>query len=273
VVALEDGCLVGYLAWFLVDRFRGTDRRGAYVPEWGHACQEQERAGVYRALYRAAGEVWQRAGCGVHAITLLAQDTRAEEAWFWNGFGLTVVDAIRPMQPLRAGGASDVCIRRATVDDAQALADLDAEHCRHYSQSPVFMAPRTGKNVAEQIELLSRSRNSVWLAMDGDTPAGFMRFEGYDFDTAAILESEQGVTITAAYVRPAYRRRKLALVLLDCATRDLQARGFSYCAVNFESFNPEAASFWMKYFQPVCYSLLRVPETVNSQAPARETSE
>jgi GNAT superfamily N-acetyltransferase len=266
LAAVEDGRLVGYLAWFLVDRFRGTERRGAYVPEWGHACLEEDRAGVYRALYRAAGEVWQRAGCGVHAVTVLAHDARAEQAWYWNGFGLVVVDAIRSIQPLQSAGAADVCIRRAGPEDAALLADLDAEHCRHYSRSPVFMPPRAGLQPAEQIELLARSRNGVWLALDGDTPAGFLRIQGYDFDTAAILESEEGVTITGAYVRPAYRRRRLALALLDCAMRDLQARGFHYCAVNFESFNPEAAAFWMKYFQPVCFSLLRVPELTGARA-------
>lgn len=110
VVALDGGRLVGYLAWMLVDRFRGSDRRGAYVPEWGHACEESGRERIYRQMYRAAAEQWAAAGCGVHAITLLACDRIAETTWFWNGFGLTVVDAIRPMRPLDAAPASSLRI-------------------------------------------------------------------------------------------------------------------------------------------------------------------
>jgi hypothetical protein len=34
------------------------------------------------------------------------------------------------------------------------------------------------------------------------------------------------------------------------------------CAVNFESFNPEAATFWMRYFEPVGLSVMRVPENL-----------
>jgi GNAT superfamily N-acetyltransferase len=69
------------------------------------------------------------------------------------------------------------------------------------------------------------------------------------------------LSITGAYVRPAYRGRKVGAALLDAASRDYASRGFTCCAVNFESFNPEAASFWMRYFEPVCLSVLRVPET------------
>ena len=48
---------------------------------------------------------------------------------------------------------------------------------------------------------------------------------------------------------------------LDAALRDYADQGFTCCAVNFESFNPEAALFWPRYFDPVCYSLTRIPET------------
>jgi len=48
--------------------------------------------------------------------------------------------------------------------------------------------------------------------------------------------------------------------LLRAALEDHRARGFRRCAVDFESFNPEAAAFWPRFFQPVCYSLMRIPE-------------
>jgi hypothetical protein len=38
------------------------------------------------------------------------------------------------------------------------------------------------------------------------------------------------------------------------------AQGYTACSVDFESLNPEAAVFWMRYFEPVCYSVLRFPE-------------
>jgi ribosomal protein S18 acetylase RimI-like enzyme len=280
LAATQDGKLLGYLGWFLVDHFRDSERKGAYVPEWGHACIEEGKAQIYAALYRAAGEQWTAAGCQVHAITLLAHDQAAEKIWFWNGFGMVVVDAIRPMQPLDIPYDTRLTIRKATPADADALTQLDAEHWQHYSRSPIFMAPRIGKDVAENIAFLERPKNSVWLADAGSGLAGFMRYDGYDFENVAVLESEDGIVITGAYVRPAYRGQKVAVALaytrpayrgqkvavalLDAALKDYAARGLKYCTLDFESSNPEAASFWMKYFDPVCLSLLRVPEWLPS---------
>jgi len=268
VIVLEQGRVAGYLCWFLVDRFRETVRRAAYVPEWGYSCVEEHKERITRALYRAAAEAWSAAACQVHAITLLADDHRAEKAWFWNGFGLAVVDAVRPLMPLPELPESGLLIRRATPADAQALTALDEEHWVHYSRSPVFMARRHGMSSADNREFLSRPKNSVWLACQDEELIGFMRYEGYDFDSAAILESEDGITITGAYVRPEYRGQKVAAALLNAALQDYRMRGLKYCAVNFESYNPEAAVFWMKYFQPVCYSLMRVPE-VSGDEPGR----
>ncbi len=261
VMAVEDGRLVGYLGWFVVDRFRGTESRGAYVPEWGHAALAARRPEIYRAMYRAAAEQWSAAGCGVHAITLLAHDEAARHTWFWNGFGLLVVDGVRPMQPLAAPVQTDLAIRAATMDDVTALAALDAEHCQHYALSPIFMTPRSGDSADQFAEFLARPKNSVWLALDRHEPVGFLRFEGYTFDCADIVRSDHTIRINGAYVRPAYRGRRAAVALLDVALRHYSQRGgFTCCAVDFESFNPEAAAFWPKYFELVAFSLTRAPE-------------
>jgi len=259
--AWESGRLVGYLAWFLIDDLRSTGRKSAYVPEWGHAAQAGNTAPVYRALYRAAGEAWARAGCQVHAITLLAHNELARETWFWNGFGLTVVDAVRLVQPLPETPHPALTIRPAGPADAQALYDLDIEHCLHYTQPPVFMPPRQPEQPAGWQAFLSQPNAGVWLALDGDQPAGFMRFDPSG-EASTVVESLYTININGAYVRPVYRGRQAAPALLDAALRHYAGRGFSCCAVDFESFNPEAAAFWLKYFQPVCYSLIRVPESV-----------
>jgi ribosomal protein S18 acetylase RimI-like enzyme len=124
------------------------------------------------------------------------------------------------------------------------------------------MAPMAGKDAAGNASFLERPKNSVWLAEDHGKIAGFMRFEGYEFDGVASLEGDDGVIITGAYTRPAYRRQGAAVALLDAALRDYQSCRINYCAVTFESFNPEASSFWPRYFEPVCFSLLRVPEFI-----------
>jgi GNAT superfamily N-acetyltransferase len=260
VAAIEDGRLLGYLtAWFPIGEFRGTDRTAAYTPEWAHGAIGEARPTVERALYRAASASWAAAGCDVHAVTLLAE-AGAVDTWFWSGFGMGTVDAIRPMAPLTLAQPSEYGVRRATLDDVAALATLDAEHIRHYAAAPVFMVPPLARDSAAWTTFLSEAGNSAWLAEDGAGPFGFIRFDR-DFDGADAIESATGVFISGAYVRAEHRRRAAASSVLNAALRHYADEGLAFCAVDFEAFNPEAATFWLRHFTPVCYSVMRTPET------------
>jgi GNAT superfamily N-acetyltransferase len=258
--ALEDGQLVGYLAAWLVDDFRRAGRKAAYCPEWGHAALPGQEQFVYRALYRLAAERWTESGCQMHAITVLADDQLAEKTWFWNGFGLAVVDAVRPARSLGISSPCPFHLTKAVARDIPVLCALDDEHWRHYTRSPIYMAPHPGWDADQAGAFLAHPQNSVWLAWDGSSPAGFIRFAAVDRDSVDILEVEGVVSITGAYIRPAYRSQGVAIHILDRALQDYASQEFTCCAVTFESFNPEAAAFWPRYFEPVCYSLFRVPE-------------
>jgi GNAT superfamily N-acetyltransferase len=267
VVAIEDGRLIGYLtSRFPIAAFRGTDRVGAYSPEWAHGALHAEHRAVDNALYRAAAVEWARTGCDVHAITLLAGDDAALRTWSWSGFGMAVVDAIRPTTPLVVPVSAPDTVRMASLDDAAALAVLDVEHVRHYTEAPVFMPPPGRLDEAAWLDFLSRPGNAAWLAEDTVGPYGFLRFDR-EFHGSSVTESSTGIFISGAYVRPGYRGRGAASAMLDAALRRYAADGITSCAVDFEAFNPEAATFWMRHFMPVCYSLMRVPEVPRGPLP------
>jgi ribosomal protein S18 acetylase RimI-like enzyme len=264
VAAIERGRLVGYLGWWIIDQFRGTPRRAAYVPEWAHATvqmgMEESRPGIYRAMYRTAAAEWVQSGCQAHAVSLLASDKVAERTWFWSGFGLTVIDAVRTVQPLGAAVPENLVIRKATLEDVDLLAEIEAEHWMHYAQPPTLMVPQSPDGPKEFTTLLNTPQNSVWLALDRSRPAGYMRFEGKSSGAAQIVQTETTFAITGAFTRPEYRGHGVAPALLDSALKEYASRGYECCAVDFESLNPEAAAFWMKYFTPVCLSVIRIPE-------------
>lgn len=194
--ALEGGRLVGYLAGFLIDHFRNTGLKGAYCPVWAHAALEGQQERAYRSLYRAAAGAWTVADCGVHAISLLAEDHIAREVWFWNGFGLAVVDAIRTIQPLGVPYPTRLHIRQAQAEDASALAQLEEEHIRHYAQPPVLMVPQAAKGEQEFQEFMDTPPNSVWIAVSGGELAGYIRFEGGSFGATEIVQSPTTIAIT-----------------------------------------------------------------------------
>jgi GNAT superfamily N-acetyltransferase len=260
-VALEDGRLLGYLtSWFPIMSFRDADRTGAYVPAWGHGVEADANVpAVYRALYRASSAAWASDRCDVHAITLLAGDPRTVDTWFWSGFGLGTIDAVRPMEPLNLPPVG-FRVRAASTDDAPALATLDAEHVQHYSEPPVFMTHPPADDASRWSAFLAGDGNTAWLAEDNDGPFAFIGFDRM-FGHSEVTASTQGVLIRGAYVRATHRRRGAGNAILDAALRHYADRGLTCCAVDFEAFNPEAASFWMRSFTPVCYSLMRVPES------------
>jgi ribosomal protein S18 acetylase RimI-like enzyme len=261
LAARLDGKLAGYLGWYLVPDFRSTGRLGAYVPEWAHSSVHEQLPLVYQPLYSAATTLWTAEGCQIHAITHLAHNRREQDFWFWNGFGLLVVDAIRPMQPLDGNTDTRLTIRKAVSENAEALHELDIEHRRHYTQPPVLMAPRNVTSTEEFVEFINRPENAIWMAWDGPTPAGFIRFDAYEVEAATLLESEGSAFISGAYVRPDYRNLGAARAMLNAALIDFTGRGYRCCVLDFESFNPQARSFWLRYFQPVAYSLMRMPES------------
>jgi GNAT superfamily N-acetyltransferase len=262
VAAIENGQLTGYMGWYIVEHFREADITGAYCPIWAHSTTGDAEAAVYRAMYRTASAYWTTRGCGVHAISLLAIDRQAEKVWFWNAFGLSVVDAIRPILPLDLKIAENLTLRKAQIQDAELIAVLDREHMHHYNEPPVFMAARPPVSPDEYREFISGSGNTYWLAEFQGEPAGLMRFEAHSQGATKIVESETTIAITGAYTRPQYRGKGSAAALLDSALRYYSELGFERCSVDFESFNPEAANFWMKYFDPVSFSLVRHPEAL-----------
>jgi GNAT superfamily N-acetyltransferase len=264
LAAVQNGVLLGYLTWFIVDNFRATHRKAAYCPEWGHACAGIFNPEVYQALYTAASARWSAQGCAVHALSFLTDAREEQDFWFQNGFGLLVVDGVRPMTPVDGNETEGVVIRKATEADTLLLADLEAEHWHYYIEAPIFMAARDPYNHQEIVDFISQPLNSYWLAEISNVTCGFMRFEVNNHGAATIVRSDKTIAITGAYLRPGNRGKGTGRALFNAALRDYQARGLECCSVDFESFNPEAARFWPKYFTPVCYSVMRCPENIGA---------
>ena len=259
VVALRQGRPIGYLGWFTIDDFRHTGRRAAYCPAWGHATIQRDREQIYHLLHQAACEQWTNAGCQTHTITLLAHDKHAAQSFFFNAFGVTVIDAIRPIGTVNRVPDAGATIRKATLADLDTLATLESEHRRHYPRSPILM-PGQDLDPDTIRSGLADTVDSTWLAADDDRAIGFLRFEPSVKGASDIVASPTTAAISRAFVRPAHRCRGVATALLNTALSEYAQAGFTRCSVDFESFNPEARAFWLRSFTPVCLSVIRHPE-------------
>jgi GNAT superfamily N-acetyltransferase len=133
--ALRDGTLVGYLV--------GAPRDAAmwgpnmWVDAGGHAASEPE---AVRELYAASAGGWVDEGRSNHSVIVPAGDEILIGAWFSLGFGRQHVHGIRetPGADFQAAVPTGIEVRRATVEDTRALAELDLVAPVHHAGSPVF---------------------------------------------------------------------------------------------------------------------------------------
>jgi GNAT superfamily N-acetyltransferase len=257
LAALDGDRLVGYLGWVIVDQFRGTTDRAAYCPVEAHAAIGRERMSVYLDLYSQASWQWKEEGCSTLALSFLAEDQDAQDFWFWNGFGLAVIDAIRPIDNVEIHQPANIEIRQACEDDAELIAVFEQEASKYYAEPPSSMVPLPPDDAEACRQFLADSVNTIWLAYNSGKAVGYMRFQARGSGTAVIVESNTNIAITAAYVRRQYRGMGASSAMLKAGLGHYRSTGYKSCSVDYESFNPKAFAFWKRYFDPVCYSVIR----------------
>lgn len=254
VAAFAGSELVGFLiAWRLPD-FQGLP--AAFSPELANAAILEDRQKLYEAMYAALAETWVAEGYKTHLISLLANDISGIETFNWLGFGMLAADALRDLSPVPAPPA-DITIRRGQVEDAPVITALDNALDAYLSGPPVYISHAQNHTTAEVRAWLENPLNAFWIAWEGDLPLGFIAFGPASQDACQVIVDQHTTSISAAYTIPAARNQGVAAALLDHGLDWARAQGYSRCAVDFEPMNSLARRFWLRYFQPVSYTLCR----------------
>jgi GNAT superfamily N-acetyltransferase len=252
VVAMRDGRLAGFLLGMVLAEFRG--KRAVYSPEWANAVEGEDGREIYREMYARLSAGWVADGCFTHVITLLAHDREAIDAWHWLGFGLTAVDAMRDLTPAQ-GAIAKFEIRRAGLEDIEEAITLDQALHGHLAAAPVFLMDEHGSEFYEQ--WLANSANVLWLAYRRGEVVAEMGLEPSNTEACYIIRDEKTISITSAFTKESERNKGIGTALLNHSLDWARSAGYERCAVDFEPQNIPAARFWLRHFQPVCYSLIR----------------
>jgi GNAT superfamily N-acetyltransferase len=271
VVALGGDHVVGFLLGFLLDTFRG--KRSTYSPEWANAADPEEGREIYREMYAGLSARWVADGRFTHVISLLAHDRETLDALHWLGFGMAAVDATRGLL-LARGATADVAIRRAQLEDVEQVMALEEALQRHLAAAPVLL-PLIGKHGAAFHERwLADPNNALWLACQGGEAVGYMRLGPASPDACHIIRDDGTASITGAFTKVSVRGQGIGTALLNHAVHWARSVGYERCAVDFEPQNISGGRFWLKHFQPVCYSVIRhVDERIAWAHANRETDD
>jgi GNAT superfamily N-acetyltransferase len=254
VAALRGGRLVGFLAGMVLPIFRG--KRSVLSPEWANGAELSESRRLYEEMYRELSARWVANGCFTHVTVLLGADRDGLDGWQWLGFGLIAVDAVRGLD-LVCAPDMDVSIRRGTVDDIEDASALGEALERHMASPPTYLAydQRTRRQDYED-ELRDRA-NALWLADEGGEAIASMGIGPASPEACTIIRDDKTASIVSAYTRVQARGRGIGSALLNQSLEWARSEGYERCAVDFEPMNIVAARFWMRHFEPVCYSLMR----------------
>jgi hypothetical protein len=256
VAALDGERLLGFLCFYPpIEHAFTTSARGTFSPIHAHGAVKEDRGFLYRRLYQAAAEKLVQAKISSHAVALYAHDVEAIRAFFTNGFGLRCVDAVRPMEPV--SGISPCFgydFKELDQTNKNELLPLKNALIDHLGYSPAFMYyPHMDE---EALEEMHRRRNPRYFTASyvGDIIA-FLEVmdsgENFACDDASMQN------ICGAYCKPEHRGRGVYQNLLNYTINTLKTEGYTRFGVDFESFNPTANAFWLKYFSAYTNSVVR----------------
>jgi GNAT superfamily N-acetyltransferase len=255
-VALSHKGLVGYLI--------GAPRAKIWGPNvWvGYAGHAVEDAETLRDLYAAAAAWWHARGWTAHYALVPAFDAAVVDAWFRLVFGQMHVHAIRETpdpEPV------DFEVREATMDDLDALLELDHILPDHLAGSPVFSVARPDPPETvrkEWIDALEDPRTGVFVAVRARRIVGTALGVPADYSPGnASLARPDGAGMLAYIATvPEVRGEGAGLALTNAVYRWARAEGYATLLTDWRAANLPSSRFFQegRGFSPTFFRLHRL---------------
>lgn len=255
VVALEGGRIKGFLACYPPRDNHFGLTKGTFSPIHAHGTVKESRRNIYSRLYQAAAKKWVSEGILSHAIALYAHNKEAVDSFFWNGFGLRCTDAIREVSPINCGSMPKVKFRELPTLEVGRIVPLKNQLIRHLHATPSFIPLYFQVDEKQLLEETLEKDSRFFIAeIDGEVVA-FIEIMGSGENFAC--DAADMMNICGAYAVTKIRGSGIFTGLFSYLMDVLAEEGYKRCGVDFESFNPTASGFWLKYFTPYTYSVTR----------------
>ena len=253
--ALVRGKLVGFLGFYRPrENVFTSAARGTFSPIHGHGAVPKNRREIYQRLYQRAAAKLADRGIATHSIGLYAHDRQAIEAFYTYGFGLQVMDAMRPMEEIPCSPVTGYTFYELSPNEKNRLLPLKNLLREHLGQSPCFLRfpPQTEEELEEEF---AHRAPRYFCASRGNDLIAFLEVSD-DWENFASADASVK-NICGASCLPEHRGGGLYQKLLDHTIAVLKAEGYPRLGVDFESANPTAAGFWLKYFQAYTHGVVR----------------
>lgn len=256
VVAFDNDQFVGFLCCYnpWECAFGTTNAKGTFSPIHGHGVTTQNREMIYRRLYQSASEKWVAMGISSHAIALYTHDTPAINSFFINGFGLRLIDAIRPMVEIECTPILEYSFSEISKENKDDTLPLKNQLINHLANGPTFLSypQMTAQDLQSQFD----HRNPRYFGAYYEN-ALVAWVEIVDGGENFACDDPSMQNICGAYCDPERRGNGVFPSLVNYMITTLKSEGYTRLGVDFESFNPTAYGFWLKHFTAYTSSVVR----------------
>ncbi|MHB1151870.1 MAG: GNAT family N-acetyltransferase [Eubacteriales bacterium] len=252
----DGGRMLGYLCCYnpLDNAFGTTYVKGTFSPIYAHGAVYINREKICKFLYKAVAEKWISKGIASHAIALYAHDAQAVNSFFQNGFGLRCIDAIRFTEEIECIPVSGYDFYELPSDRVNDTLPLKNMLIDHMGKSPAFLSYRMMDENDLRLQTGRRKSRFFIAKTHGETIAFIEITEsGENF----VCDDKSMLNICGAYCMPEHRGKGVYQNLLNVMITTLRNEGCKLLGVDFESFNPAAYGFWLKYFTAYTNSVVR----------------
>lgn len=255
VAAFDKGRMVGFLCCYEPwENAFDSKAKGTFSPIHAHGSVKENRSMIYKRMYQVAAEKWVKHNIAYHAIALYAHDIESINAMFTYGFGLRCVDAIRPMEGLELQCRDETHFEELTKADVMQIREMRQMLSEHLGNSPCFMYS-TQEKFTRWLARAEARNTRLFIAREGEKPIAFVEVSGSGENF--VTEVSDMCNICGTFCLPEYRGKNIYQNLLNFIILKLKAEGYKMLGVDFESFNPTANGFWLKYFTAYTNSMVR----------------
>lgn len=255
VVVFDKGRMVGFLCCYEPwENAFNSKAKGTFSPIHAHGSVKENRSMIYKRMYQVAAEKWVKHKITYHAIAFYAHDLESVNAMFTYGFGLRCIDAIRPMEGLELQWSDEINFEELSNADVMQIREMRQMLSEHLGNSPCFMYSKQ-EEFARWLARAEARNTRLFVAWEGEKPIAFLEVSGSGENF--VTEVSDMCNICGAFCLPEYRGKNIYHNLLNFTILKLKAEGYKILGVDFESFNPTANVFWLKYFTTYTNSVVR----------------
>ena len=256
VAAFEGSKMVGFLCCVspFNNAFRSTNVKGVFSPMGANGTKTENRSKIFANMYQYAAQKWVDVGAVSHGICLYAHDEIAQQQFYKYGFGMRCIDSIRPMEGINCAACDDYVFTELKQADFISVFPLDQMLNAHMRKSPIFICRQADAQESFS-ENCMQEKTRYFVAKKNETLCAFLKITDNGETFATEIPDTQH--IDGAFCLSEHRGKDVYQNLLNHTISTLKTEGYTRLDVDFESINPTAYGFWLKYFTAYTHSVVR----------------